>query len=331
MTESTSSLCRAERSRAAVGRRRAASIRSIDGVGRSTIAGMPLLRTASGIRPIWKLCGFVALVAIAFVVSGPVVGLLSTVFPASPQFLWPTTLTVLVLTVTWLCLHLERQGFREIGLAPTRRHILQAGAGFVVGAGVFSALAVVQAAAAGQTWTVNPDRVITTVLVGVVGVLVMVVLEEVLFRGYAFRRLRDIGGDRLALVVSSVVFGLWHLLGRPYWGMGAFFVAALPALGGLVFGYALLRSGSLLLPVGLHAGGNWASTSLFGWHMQSGQGAAPAPPTSLWTAPADQSTVNFVMSPDLLPHVPYIVAVVLLAGFVWRLCRPNAVLARPQL
>ncbi|HEX8346490.1 MAG TPA: type II CAAX endopeptidase family protein [Actinoplanes sp.] len=285
---------------------------------------MTPLRTASGVRPAWKLCGFLALAATAFAVSGPVVALLAPVVPNSVQWLWPATLAVLILATTWICLRLERRGFRDIGLAPTRRRIAEAGAGFAVGAVVFSALAVVQATTAGRSWTLNPDRVLTTVLAGVVGVLVMVVLEEVLFRGYAFRQLRSIGGSRLALVVSSAVFGLWHLVGRPYWGMGAFFVVALPALCGLVFGYALLRSGSLLLPIGLHAGANWASTSLFGWHFQGGDEPAGAPPASVWTAPADQSTVNFIMSPDVLPHLPYFVAALLLAAFVWRLHRADA-------
>ena len=285
---------------------------------------MTLLRTASGVRPAWKLCGFLALAAIALAMSGPVVGLLATVLPISGRWLWPATLAALIFAVTWLCLRLERRGFRDIGLALTRRRIAEAGAGFAVGAVVFSVLAVVQAAAVGRSWTLNADRVLTTVLAGVAGVLVMVVLEEVLFRGYAFRQLRSIGGSRLALVVSSVVFGLWHLVGRPYWGMGAVFVVALPALGGLVFGYALLRSGSLLLPIGLHAGGNWASTSLFGWYVRSEQGAVAAPPASVWTAPADESTVDFLMSPDLLPHLPYIVASLLLVAFVWRLRRADA-------
>jgi membrane protease YdiL (CAAX protease family) len=31
-------------------------------------------------------------------------------------------------------------------------------------------------------------------------------------------------------------------------------------LGGLIFGSALLRSGGLALPLGLHWGGNWALT-----------------------------------------------------------------------
>jgi hypothetical protein len=285
---------------------------------------MTLLRTASGVRPAWKLCGFLALAMTVLAMSGPVVGLLATVLPISVQSLWSATLALLILAVTWLCLRLERRAFRDIGLAPTWRRVAEAGAGFAVGAAVFSTLAVVQAVMVGRSWTLNPDRVLTTVLAGVVGVLILAALEEVLFRGYAFRQLRSIGGSRLALVVSSVVFGLWHLVGRPYWGMGAFFVVALPALGGLVFGYALLRSGSLLLPIGLHAGGNWASTSLFGWHVQSGQGAAAAPPASVWTAPADQSTVDFLMSPDLPPHLPYIVAAVLLAAFIWRLRRTNA-------
>jgi hypothetical protein len=36
----------------------------------------------------------------------------------------------------------------------------------------------------------------------------------------------------VALIATSVAFGAYHLIGRPYWAIGAFFVFAMPALGG---------------------------------------------------------------------------------------------------
>src|SRR2546429_4011318 len=95
------------------------------------------------------------------------------------------------------------------------------------------------------------------------------------------------GGPVLALVVTSVAFGGYHLIGRPYWAMGAFFVVAMPTLGGLIFGYSLLRSGGLALPIGLHWGGNWAMLSLFGWHTSDASNSGSGP-TTVWTADVTQ-------------------------------------------
>ena len=39
--------------------------------------------------------------------------------------------------------------------------------------------------------------------------------------------------------------------------MGWVFRLGMPTLGGLVFGVAMIRSGGLALPIGLHLGGNW--------------------------------------------------------------------------
>jgi membrane protease YdiL (CAAX protease family) len=60
--------------------------------------------------------------------------------------------------------------------------------------------------------------------------------EEVLFRGYGLARIRELGGDQRALVLTSLVFALVH-------GSWSKLPAAL--LTGLFLGWIVLRSGSL--------------------------------------------------------------------------------------
>lgn len=88
----------------------------------------------------------------------------------------------------------------------------------------------------------------------------------------------------------------------------------MPALGGLVFGAAALRTGGLRtgglsLPLRLHLGGNWVNASLFGLGMTPG--------SALWSAPVDLAQAAALMAPDFLPRLPYLVAVALLAVSVW--------------
>ena len=75
------------------------------------------------------------------------------------------------------------------------------------------------------------------------------VCEETLFRGFMLHYLHVLPWTlnlTLALLISSLVFGLNHLYG----GVGGVVGSA---IGGFLFGLLFLLSGNLLLPVVLHA------------------------------------------------------------------------------
>jgi hypothetical protein len=78
------------------------------------------------------------------------------------------------------------------------------------------------------------------------------VLEETVYRGvllHALRRLRGIG---FALVIQAAAFGLAHGVGSDFAGSPVPIMLA-TAVGGLGFGLVALRTGSLLLPIAIHA------------------------------------------------------------------------------
>ncbi|MDG4826549.1 CPBP family intramembrane metalloprotease [Asanoa sp. WMMD1127] len=100
-----------------------------------------------------------------------------------------------------------------------------------------------------------------------------VLLEEVAFRGVVWGMVARLRGPWWACWVSSVLFGLWHVLpslglggnnrvvGEVY-GSAAFAVTVsavvVTVLAGLVLAVLRWRSGSLLAPIGLH----WATNGL---------------------------------------------------------------------
>lgn len=90
--------------------------------------------------------------------------------------------------------------------------------------------------------------------------------QEIVFRGFFFERYRAILPNQAAiLAVNGLSFGLAHAL------YGNWLAPTLAALGGALFGYRYLRSGSLLL-AGLEHGlwGNLLFTSGWGWYFYSG-------------------------------------------------------------
>lgn len=92
-----------------------------------------------------------------------------------------------------------------------------------------------------------------------------VLLEEVAFRGVLWGLLRRQYGTGPATVLSSVLFGLWHILPTRARAGGNDATTALvlgsvafTTAAGVVFGELRRRSGSLIAPAGLH----WATNGL---------------------------------------------------------------------
>jgi len=137
----------------------------------------------------------------------------------------------------------------------------------------------------------------------------MVCAEELLFRGVGLRYLRNACGDCTAIAMTAVAFGVYHLAGSGYWGIGAFFQFLMPCLGGVLFAWAAIRSNALSLPIGLHLGGNWVQASVAGFHVGPADGAVDA----VWRIPITTSDVHVITAPDVAVRLPYLAALALAA------------------
>ena len=95
------------------------------------------------------------------------------------------------------------------------------------------------------------------------------VTEELMFRGVLLRVLQDRFGTWIALLVTSALFGCWHLLNpdATVWGAVAIAIEAGGALGA-----AYIATRKLWVPIGLHFGWNFAESAIFGTEV-SGNGA----------------------------------------------------------
>ncbi|MBD2449084.1 CPBP family intramembrane metalloprotease [Nostoc sp. FACHB-152] len=82
--------------------------------------------------------------------------------------------------------------------------------------------------------------------------------EELLFRGVM---LPALGLDHVAVIVSSICFGVLHLSGSQQWPYVVWATVI-----GLILGYSALLSGNLLVPIVAHIMTNWVSS--YFWKMQ---------------------------------------------------------------
>lgn len=247
-----------------------------------------------------RLVAFLGASAVALLVTGPLMGMVGATGAAGAAAFGATS-SLLLFAATTLCLRLSGETLADVGLAFSRRRLVELGIGFLVGAGAFAGASLILGKSVGGAWSLSGARDPLSVLSGIALVLCFFFSEELLFRGYAFRQLSRLYGPRGALALSALLFGVYHLIGSGDWGMGAVFRFALAALGGVVFGYALVRTQSLALPIGLHWGGNWIQASVFGLGHLPGS-------TTIWVMPLAPAQIRTLTAPDLLPHLPYLAA-----------------------
>jgi len=281
-------------------------------------------------RAFVKMVGFLVASLTAWLATGPLMGVIGGFVGGLSRGLTgiavhSTVCLVLLLAVSWLALRRDGESLAALGLTLNPRRALEFVCGFVATCVLFAGIALVRASSVGATWHFSGEGAFRATVIGAPIAFVLMAGEELVFRGYAFRQLVAACGPRAAVAASALVFGIYHLAqtGFRFWGIGAFWVIALPALGGIVFGVATLRTNGLALPLGLHLGGNWIQASVLSFAaLGDGQ------PTALFVAPLTPAQVQQLWSPDLLPRAPYLVAMAV-AGLLVALWPRGAGAATP--
>lgn len=190
-------------------------------------------------------------------VIGPGVGI-AVLSGQSPRGLPPDLLMGAALIPLYLAgaRWIERRGAVELRPAGLVRGL---GGGVLMGAALFSCLmgvlwlAGVYRPSVWGSWTPLPMSLLS--------LLGGAVAEEMIFRGFLFRLIAGLGGNWTALAVTSALFGLAHLGNREATLASS---AAIAIEAGILLGAAYAASGSLWLPIGIHAGWNFAEGPVFG-------------------------------------------------------------------
>jgi membrane protease YdiL (CAAX protease family) len=190
---------------------------------------------------------------------------------------------------------------------PTRRRVAEFALGFVLSTSLFAALALIRGAFVGASWTFAGFPELPETVAGPGIALLVLLLEELLFRGHALRRACRLVGPTLSILISAALFGIYRIAGRSTWSMGAFFAFSMPALGGLLFGFAALRSDGLALAIGLNLGGNCIQASVLSFRTEP-QGGMPE---ALWTTHLSETQLGALTAQDFLVHLPFMTGVAL--------------------
>jgi len=159
---------------------------------------------------------------------------------------------------------IEGRSLADAGLA-ARGIFSETAIGLMIGGGVFSAIiGMMGAFGVYHMGSVNPHF---RPLLPLALFLCIAVFQETAMRGCIFQTLERHYGSGIALIASSLFFGLLHLgnsvngLSTGQWLIGPLFLSFET---GLLFSAAYLLTRRLWLPIGLHWGWNFFETSIYG-------------------------------------------------------------------
>jgi len=202
------------------------------------------------VRLVWQL---VAVLAVSFLGSQALA--LAGDNPWLALVVGFATAVLAVLVYAWVVRRTEHRAVVEVSREGA---VAGLGWGTLLGVALF-ALVIVNLAFLGS-YTVHGLGTVTGA-VGLVGFMAAVAVgEELMYRGVLFRIIEGWTGTWVALTVTSLLFGLAHLVNpnATLWGALAI---AIEAGGMLTAAYVATRK--LWVPIGLHLGWNIAGSAIF--------------------------------------------------------------------
>ena len=217
------------------------------------------------------LCSIPAsVIAVPFVLrSMPSGGIQPGMMPISLEilaiFYLPYAIAVVIFTKYYVTL-VDRRPFETFGLAREGRWSYELLVGVILGIGLPGLIFGISCLAGwthitGSLFSQPPARILVVLVETLIALIGVAITEEMIVRGYMLQTLNWGYGTAVALIVSSLLFGMVHLFNP-----GATPLAFLGTAGaGLVLGYSYLVTRRLWLPIGWHFGWNFALGPIFGF------------------------------------------------------------------
>ena len=149
----------------------------------------------------------------------------------------------------------EQRAVSELALPGMGREF---GIGLLIGAGLYTLCELILMALG--IYRINGLNSLSYMIPAIAAALSSSIFEELLFRGVLFRSVETWFGSWVAMVVSSLVFGLTHLMNPQATIEGALFIAV---EAGILLAAAVMLTRRLWLSIGFHMAWNYTQSAIF--------------------------------------------------------------------
>jgi uncharacterized protein len=184
--------------------------------------------------------------------------------------------TLAAFFTTFLFLRFDRKQFSDIGLVLQHSTLIKFFTGILAGVIVMGLMVISIFYFSSTHVRLNQESNIWHFLLMTLPLIPLAFMEEIGFRAYPLQILKDKVGVRLAIIVTSVLFALYHIANG--WTIASSFYG--PGVWGLIFGLSAIYSRGIAMPAGIHYAVN-LTTAAFG---------AANNTVSIWIVKQPQST-----------------------------------------
>lgn len=179
---------------------------------------------------------------------------------------------IIIVFVNAICQLIRKRSFVDMIGKPDLYFLETFLTGLLVGAALMIVPAMIMYLGGWVTWNAVANE--NNVLLSAAFMIMMgVIAEEFLFRGFVFQILLEHHGRWVAQLIMSSLFLLTHLNNPGMAGMTQVLASINIILASLLFGVAYIKTKSLAMPIGIHFMANLTQGTLLGFNV-SGQKAA---------------------------------------------------------
>ena len=233
-------------------------------------------------------------------------------FPAAAER-WAYGLlgTVAGLLTTLAFVRYEKIRMADAGLQWHSKTLLRFALGVLLGLLVMGSMAAMVFVLGGLSLHWNSHVTVVQLLMALLPMIPLALMEEMGFRGYALQKLRNALGIRAAIVISALLFGVYHLANG--WSWQAAMLST--TIWGLLFGWAACKQQGIAMSTGIHFAANM-TTSLY---------TADKPTFQLWQIQmADGSSMQQYKETWLSTWLPHVALLLLSVWLIERLVKQQS-------
>lgn len=157
-------------------------------------------------------------------------------------------LALIALFITYIALKKDKKQFSDMGLNFESKTPIRFTIGFLIGATITVLIIFIILNLSDLVLIDNPNNKTLNMLLWLLGFLPLAFMEEVIFRGYGFLKIKKNLGIWPAQILMALFFAWYH----DFTGMSFFNQLLGPGVWALIYGIAAIWSKGLAFPTGLH-------------------------------------------------------------------------------
>lgn len=173
---------------------------------------------------------------------------------------------IVLLALSWAALYIfKRKSLLALGFTPPGQRLGLFITGFLFTAILCAAFRWLLVFLQSGSWSLNENASASLILNAFWWDFKSVLTEELVFRGALLYLVMQWLGEKKAILISALAFGVYHWFSTGVFGNLVPMVFILIGTGfiGYAWAYAFARTGSMLLPFGFHLGWNFTFNTIF--------------------------------------------------------------------